>query len=52
MSMLAFQTGDPRLMTFLHAKEQGWHVKKGERSTTIFFTKNVTVKDEEAEDGE
>src|SRR4051794_2357303 len=42
MSLLAFQTADPRWLTFLHAKEQGWHVKKGERSTTIFFTKNQT----------
>jgi antirestriction protein ArdC len=52
MSFLAYQMADPRWLTFLQAKEKGWHVKKGERSTTIFFTKNLNVKDEDAEDGE
>jgi len=52
MSFLAFQSADPRWLTFLQAKEKGWRVKKGERSTTIFFTKDLNVKDDDAEDGE
>jgi antirestriction protein ArdC len=49
ISLLAFQTGDPRWCSFLQAKEKGWHVKKGAKATTIFFTKQLTVKD--ANDG-
>jgi antirestriction protein ArdC len=52
MSVLAFQTGDPRWCTYQQAREKGCHVRKGERATTIFFTKRYTVKDEEAEEGE
>src|SRR5579883_724596 len=50
MDMRAFQTGDPRWMTYQQAQEKGWQVRKGERSTTIFFTKSYKVEDEEAED--
>jgi antirestriction protein ArdC len=49
ISLLAFQTGDPRWCSFLQAKEKGWHVKKGSKATTIFFTRNLVVKD--AKDG-
>jgi antirestriction protein ArdC len=51
MSPLAFMTGDPRWMTYQQASEKGWQVKKGEKSTTIFFTKKYNVDDNEAEDG-
>jgi antirestriction protein ArdC len=30
---------------------RGWQVRKGERSTTIFFTKPYEVEDDDAEDG-
>lgn len=39
-------------MALHQAKEKGWHVKKGKRSTTIFFSKNLNVKDEDFDDGE
>jgi antirestriction protein ArdC len=51
MDMRAFQSGDPRWMTYQQAQEKGWQVRKGEKSTSIFFTKQYQVEDEEAEDG-
>lgn len=51
MDMRAFQSGDPRWMTYQQAHENRWQVRKGERSTTIFFTKPYEVEDEEADDG-
>jgi antirestriction protein ArdC len=50
--MLAFQTGDPRWCTYQQATEKKWQVRKGEKSTTIFFTKPYNMKDEAAEAGE
>jgi antirestriction protein ArdC len=47
IGLLAFQTSDPRWCSFLQAKEKGWTVKKGSKATTIFFAKNLTVKDAE-----
>lgn len=44
-SVLAFTTGDPRWCTYQQAQEKKWQVRKGEKSTTIFFTKQLTVKD-------
>ena len=38
MDMRAFQSGDPRWMTYQQAQEKNWQVRKGEKSTTIFFT--------------
>jgi antirestriction protein ArdC len=51
MDMRAFQSGDPRWMTYQQAQGKDWQVRKGERSTTIFFTKPYEVEDEAAEDG-
>ena len=51
MDMRAFQSGDPRWMTYQQAQEKNWQVRKAERSTTIFFTKPYEVQDDEAEDG-
>src|ERR1700735_2418478 len=39
MHPAAFQTADPRFATYLQAKEHGWQVRKGERSTPVFFYK-------------
>jgi antirestriction protein ArdC len=50
MDMRAFQSGDPRWMTYRQAQEKGWQVRKGEKSTTIFFYKPLEVEDEKAED--
>jgi antirestriction protein ArdC len=51
MDMRAFQSGDPRWMTYQQAHDKECQVRKGEKSTTIFFTKPYEVEDEEAEDG-
>jgi antirestriction protein ArdC len=51
MDMRAFQSGDPRWMTYQQAQEKDWQVRKGERSTTIFFTKNHEIEDDASEDG-
>jgi antirestriction protein ArdC len=50
MDMRAFETGDPRWMTYQQAQERRWQVRKGERATTIFFTKSYEVEDQAAED--
>jgi antirestriction protein ArdC len=51
MDMRAFQSGDPRWMTYQQAQEKNWQVKKGEKSTTIFFSKPYEVEDDKVEDG-
>jgi antirestriction protein ArdC len=51
MDFRAFQSGDPRWMTYQQAQEKRWQVRKGERSTTIFFTKPYQVEDKEADEG-
>jgi antirestriction protein ArdC len=51
MDMRAFQTGDPRWMTYQQAQEKKWQVRKGEKSTTIFFCKPYEIDDNEADDG-
>jgi antirestriction protein ArdC len=52
MDMRAFQSGDPRWMTYQQAQEKHWQVRKGEKSTTIFFSKPYEiVDDDEADDG-
>jgi antirestriction protein ArdC len=50
MDIRAFQTGDPRWMTYQQAHEKGCQVRKGEKSTTIFFTKKYQVEDRDAEE--
>ncbi len=50
MDPRAFESGDPRWMTYQQAQEKRWQVKKGERSTTIFFTKSYDVVNEASED--
>jgi antirestriction protein ArdC len=51
MHPLAFMSGDPRFRTFQQAHEKGWHVKKGEKATTISFTKQYKPRGSEpAED--
>lgn len=51
MDLRAFQSGDPRWMTYQQAHEKHWQVRKGERATTIFFSKSYDVDDEEEDDG-
>ena len=48
MDFKAFTTSDPRWCTFAQAKDKGWSVRKGEKSTTIFFYKKLEVKDRDA----
>lgn len=51
MDMRPFQSGDPRWMTYQQALEKEWQVRKGEKATTIFFTKPHEVEDDGTEDG-
>jgi antirestriction protein ArdC len=51
MDLRAFQSGDPRWMTYQQALEKKWQVRKGEKSTTIFFSKLYEVEDDQTEDG-
>jgi len=51
MDVRAFQTGDPRWMTYQQSHEKEWQVRKGEKATSIFFTKPYEVEDDQAEDG-
>ena len=51
MDMRAFQSGDPRWMTYQQSQEKEWQVRKGEKATTIFFTKPYEVEDADADDG-
>jgi len=50
MDLRAFQSGDPRWMTYQQAHEKHWHVRKGEKATTIFFAKPYEIEDDETED--
>jgi antirestriction protein ArdC len=50
MDMRAFQSGDPRWMTHQQAQEKKCQVRKGEKSTVIFFSKPYEVDDDEIED--
>ena len=47
MDVRAFESGDPRWMTYQQAHEKNWQVRKGERSTTIFFAKPLEIDDDE-----
>jgi antirestriction protein ArdC len=51
MDLRAFQSGDPRSMTYQQSQEKQWQVRKGEKATTIFFMKPYVVEDDETEDG-
>jgi antirestriction protein ArdC len=51
MDMRAFQSGDPRWMTYQQAQEKKWQVRKAEKSTTIFFAKRYDIEDEDGDDG-
>lgn len=37
------QDVDPRFVTFNQAKEKGWHVRKGEKGTPVYFFKRLMV---------
>jgi antirestriction protein ArdC len=50
MHPLAVQTGDPRFCSYLQAQEKGWQVRKGQKSSTVFFAKRYAIRDREAED--
>jgi len=51
MDLRAFESGDPRWMTYQQAQEKNWQVRKGERSTSIFLAKPLEIDDDEKEDG-
>jgi len=46
LAMTSFALGgDPRFCSYKQASDRGWHVRKGERGTTIFFFKRMLVED-------
>lgn len=50
LGLLAFDLGgDPRWCTLQQAREKGWHVRKGEKGTSVFFWKFLEKEDEEGE---
>ena len=51
MSPFALETGDPRWCSYRQAQARGWQVRKGERSTPIYFYKPLEVADR-SEDGD
>jgi antirestriction protein ArdC len=51
MDLRAFQSGDPRWMTYQQAQGKDSQVRKGEYSTAIFFTKPFEVEDDEQDHG-
>ena len=52
LSMTAFSLGgDPRFCSYKQAAGRGWQVRKGERSTTVFFFKRLLVTDRDAAPG-
>jgi antirestriction protein ArdC len=51
MDLRAFQSGDPRWMTYQQAHQKSWQVRKDEKATTIFFAKPYEIEDHETEDG-
>jgi antirestriction protein ArdC len=52
MDLRAFETGAPRWMAYQQAQEKRWQVRKGEKSTGIFFFKPLEVGDKDIEGGE
>lgn len=48
----AFDTGDPRWVSYEQAKAKGWQVRGGERGTPVYFFKRVEVDGEPDPDGQ
>ena len=51
MSSFALGGADPRFCSYKQAAARGWQVRRGERSTTVFFFKRLDVTDESAAPG-
>ena len=45
MSQLAFASHDPRWQTYKQASEKGWQVRSGEHGTTVFFFKQIELRE-------
>ncbi|UFN51683.1 ssDNA-binding domain-containing protein (plasmid) [Roseomonas sp. OT10] len=48
MSGFGFGGADPRWLTYRQAEAKGWQVRHGERGTTVFFFRRLTIRDGEA----
>jgi len=46
MDPRVLETGDPRFLSYDQAKEKGWQVRKGEKSTLVYFFKVIEVEKE------
>jgi antirestriction protein ArdC len=52
MSSLAFASNDPRFCTYKQAAERGWQIRRGEKGTTVYFFKQLTIGDYDSHNGE
>jgi len=52
MSALAFANNDPRFCTYKQAAERGWQIRRGEKGTTVYFFKQLTIGDHESPESE
>lgn len=47
LSAANLKTSDPRWLTYLQAKEKGWHVRQGAKGTTITVIKETKIENDE-----
>jgi antirestriction protein ArdC len=52
MSSLPFTSNDPRFCTYKQAAERGWQIRRGEKGTTIYFFKQLTIGDHDSPESE
>ncbi len=52
MSSLAFASNDPRFCTYRQAAEKGWQIRRGEKGTTVYFFKQLTIGDHDSPESE
>lgn len=50
MSPLSFTSADPRWCTLKQANDRGWKIRKGEKSTVIFFYKPLELRNGDKDD--
>ena len=50
MSPRAFNTGDPRWVSYRQAAERGWQVRQGEKGAIVFFYKKLLVRKDDEDD--
>ena len=51
MSSLALVSNDPRWCSYRQAAARGWQVRKGEKTTPVYFYKPIEIEDKTADGG-